>query len=122
MLVTYHPEYVVDIGAGHRFPMQKYGLVHERLLAEGTVALEQIVAPQPVETDDLLLVHTRDYVTRFLAGDMTAREMRTLGFPWSAALARRAPLPTTARGFRCSTTSPLPSGFCNATTACNVPL
>ena len=92
MFVTYHPGYVVDIGAGHRFPMQKYGLVYERLRAEGTLALAQVVAPQPVATDDLLLVHTRDYVRRFLAGDMTAKEMRTLGFPWSAALARRARL------------------------------
>ena len=40
MLVTYHPGYVVDIGVGHRFPMQKYGLVYERLLAEGTLGPE----------------------------------------------------------------------------------
>lgn len=92
MFAAYHPGYVVDIGAGHRFPMQKYGLVYERLLAEGALAPQQIVAPQPVATDDLLLVHTRDYVSRFLAGDMTAQEMRALGFPWSAALARRARL------------------------------
>ena len=92
MFVTYHPGYVVDIGAGHRFPMQKYGLVCERLLAEGTLSAEWVAAPQPVATEDLLLVHTRDYVTRFLAGDMAAKEMQTLGFPWSAALARRARL------------------------------
>ena len=92
MFVIYHPGYVVDIGAGHRFPMQKYGLVYECLLAEGTLSAEWVTAPQPVATEDLLLVHTRDYVTRFLAGDMTAKEMQTLGFPWSAALARRARL------------------------------
>lgn len=92
MFVAYHPGYVVDVGAGHRFPMQKYGLVYERLLAEGTLAPAQIVAPRPVATEDLLLVHARDYVTRFLTGDMTTKEMRTLGFPWSAALARRARL------------------------------
>ena len=92
MFVTYHPGYVIDIGAGHRFPMQKYGLVYERLIDEGTLGPEQVVAPQPVAADDLLLVHTHDYVTRFLTGDMTPKEMRTLGFPWSAALVRRARL------------------------------
>ena len=92
MFVAYHPGYVVDIGAGHRFPMQKYGLVYERLIDEGTLGAEQVVAPQPVAAEDLLLVHTHDYVTRFLTGDMTAKEMRTLGFPWTAALARRARL------------------------------
>ena len=92
MFVTYHPGYDVDIGAGHRFPMQKYRLVYERLLAEGTLTPGNIVAPPPVTTEDLLLVHARDYVTRFLEGKMTDREMRALGFPWSAALARRARL------------------------------
>ena len=92
MYVTYHPGYVTDIGAGHRFPMQKYRLVYERLLAEGTLNPEHIVTPTPVTTEDLLLVHTRDYVTRFLEGRMTDGEMRTLGFPWSKGLARRAQL------------------------------
>lgn len=45
MLASYHPGYVVNIGAGHRFPMLKYGLAYERLLAEGTLATDQIVAP-----------------------------------------------------------------------------
>ena len=90
MYVAYHPGYVTDIGAGHRFPMQKYRLVYERLLAEGTLSPQQVVAPAPAAAQDLLLVHTRDYVARFLDGNMTDREMRTVGFPWSAALARRA--------------------------------
>jgi len=38
MFVLYHPGYVVDLGPQHRFPMQKYGLVYERLLTEGTLA------------------------------------------------------------------------------------
>jgi acetoin utilization deacetylase AcuC-like enzyme len=94
MFVMYHPGYVVDIGAGHRFPMQKYRLVYERLLAERTIVQAQILQPEPVVLEDLLLVHTHDYVERFLAGTMTAREMRVLGFPWSPALARRAQLAT----------------------------
>ena len=90
MYVTYHPDYVTDIGAGHRFPMQKYRLVYERLLSEGTLSPEQIVEPGPAATKDLLLVHTHDYVARFLHGNMTDHEMRALGFPWSTGLARRA--------------------------------
>lgn len=92
MFVAYHPGYVVDIGAGHRFPMQKYGLVHERLRAEGTLAAAQVVQPYEACVEDLLLVHTPDYVQRFLTGAMTAKEMRLLGLPWSPDLARRAQL------------------------------
>ena len=74
--------------------MQKYRLVYERLLAEGTLAQAQVIQPDLAAMADLLLVHTRDYVDRFLTGEMSPKEMRLLGFPWSAPLARRARLAT----------------------------
>jgi acetoin utilization deacetylase AcuC-like enzyme len=92
MFVTYHPDYVVDIGVNHRFPMQKYGLVYQRLRAEGTLRAAHVLQPTPVAIDDLLLVHTRDYVERFVAGLMTTQELRLLGLPWSMSLVRRARL------------------------------
>ncbi len=92
MFVTYHPDYVVNIGAGHRFPMQKYGLVYEQLTREGTIHRERVLVPASVDIPDLLLVHGRDYVERFLSGQMTSKEMRRLGFPWSLPLVRRARL------------------------------
>lgn len=92
--VVYHPGYTVDIGVGHRFPMAKYRLVYERLASEGTLAQAQVITPEPATVADLRLVHTHDYVTRFLAGEMSPREMRRLGFPWSAPLAQRARLAT----------------------------
>src|SRR5215510_13268139 len=94
MFVVYHPGYTVDIGPNHRFPMQKYRLVYERLLAEDTLAQAQIMQPDLAAMADLLLVHTRDYVERFLTGQMSLNEMRLLGFPWSEPLAHRARLAT----------------------------
>ena len=108
MFVTYHPGYVVDIGAGHRFPIQKYGLVCARLLAEGTLASEQIVAPQPVATDDLLLVHTRDYVTRF------SRRRRDRQGNAHAGFFRGRRRWRDARGWRCTARS-RPVGWRGAT-------
>ncbi len=92
MWACYHPNYVIAIGTGHRFPMQKYGLVYARLRAEGTVPRRRVVLPHLASITDLLLVHTRDYVRRMLTGTMTPKEMRLLGFPWSLALVRRARL------------------------------
>jgi acetoin utilization deacetylase AcuC-like enzyme len=74
--------------------MQKYRLVYERLLAEGSLAQAHVIQPSLATMADLLLVHTRDYVDRFLTGQMSTKEMRLLGFPWSAPLARRARLAT----------------------------
>lgn len=94
MLVSYSPRYYADIGEGHVFPIRKFELVRDLLLREGTLAPENIVEPQPAAVEDLLLVHTEDYVTRLRAGALTPREVRRLGLPWSKALVRRSLLAT----------------------------
>ncbi|HVE79134.1 MAG TPA: histone deacetylase [Gemmatimonadaceae bacterium] len=82
--------YVVPLPAGHRFPIAKYGLLRERVLADGLVPPECVHDPERVAAADLLLVHTPDYVERLTAGRLTAEELRVLGFPWSPQLVERA--------------------------------
>src|ERR671920_2482767 len=94
MKVFYTPRYYADIGEGHVFPIRKFELVRDRLLAEGTLAPSEIVEPREAAVADVLLVHTEDYVTRLRAGALTAREIRRLGLPWSKALVRRSLLAT----------------------------
>src|SRR5918992_2376216 len=94
MLVFFSPRYYADIGEGHVFPIRKFELVRDRLLAEGTLSPGQVVEPQPAAVEDVLLVHTEDYVTRLRAGALTPREVRRLGLPWSKALVRRSLLAT----------------------------
>src|SRR5919107_5717115 len=94
MRVFYPPRYYADIGEGHVFPIRKFELVRDRLLAEGTLAPSEIIEPQPAPVADVLLVHTEDYVMRLRAGSLTARELRRLGLPWSKALVRRSFLAT----------------------------
>src|ERR687885_1751618 len=94
MRVFYTPRYYADIGEGHVFPIRKFELVLERLLREGTLAPREVIEPQPASVEDVLLVHTPDYVTRLRAGALNARELRRLGLPWSKALVRRSFLAT----------------------------
>jgi acetoin utilization deacetylase AcuC-like enzyme len=82
--------YTFPLPAGHRFPIAKYALLRERVLAEGIVAPECMHEPRRVMRDDLLLAHDADYVDRFTAGTLTAPEIRRLGFPWSPALVERS--------------------------------
>lgn len=88
--VSYSDRYYCDIGEGHRFPIKKYERTRDRLLAEGTLAPGDVVDPGLASDEELLLVHTADYVARLSAGELTAREVRRLGFPWSPALVVRA--------------------------------
>ncbi|HEX8748575.1 MAG TPA: histone deacetylase [Pyrinomonadaceae bacterium] len=90
MLVSYTQRYYADIGEGHVFPIRKFELVRDLLLAEGTLRPQEVVEPEPAAIEDVLLVHTPDYVTRLRNGSLTAREIRRLGLPWSKALVRRS--------------------------------
>lgn len=88
--VFYSPNYYADIGEDHVFPIRKFEIARDVLLAEGTLVPEELVAPELVSRDDLLLVHTPDYIDRLSAGELTAKEIRKLGLPWSEALVRRS--------------------------------
>jgi acetoin utilization deacetylase AcuC-like enzyme len=92
MRCAYHPDYCVTLPAGHPFPMAKYPILHERLLAEGVLGSADIVIPGEAATGDLELVHTVDYLERLAAGSLGAAEVRRIGVPWSAALWRRSRL------------------------------
>ncbi len=86
----YSPYYYADIGENHVFPIRKFELVKDILLNEGTIKPHEIIAPEPAEIKDLLLVHTEDYISRLVSGNLTAKEVRKLGLPWSESLVRRS--------------------------------
>ncbi|MFT3746226.1 MAG: histone deacetylase [Pyrinomonadaceae bacterium] len=88
--IFYSPYYYADIGEGHVFPIRKFEIARDLLIAEGTLSPEEIVAPERVAINDLLLVHTEDYITRLIVGRLTAKEIRKLGLPWSESLVRRS--------------------------------
>jgi acetoin utilization deacetylase AcuC-like enzyme len=90
MQVFYTPRYYAEIGEGHVFPIRKFELVRDRLLSEGTLAPSELVEPSPASREEALLVHTDDYVTRLCNGQLTTKEIRRLGLPWSESLVRRS--------------------------------
>jgi acetoin utilization deacetylase AcuC-like enzyme len=75
---------------GHRFPVAKYAMLREKVIAEGIVAAERVLDPPRATDDALALVHTPAYLRRFRDGTLDAAELRRLGFPWSPALVERS--------------------------------
>lgn len=82
--------YSIPLPAGHRFPIEKYALIRDRLMDEGLVAPEHLHDPARATSDELRLVHTDDYVRRFTGGTLSADEIRRLGLPWSPHLVERS--------------------------------
>ncbi len=83
--VVWHEAYEMDIGP-HVFPTQKYRLVRDRLLHEGTIAHENIRRPDPATDDEIGLVHSAGYLRKITAHDLSAQERMTLEVPLSAGL------------------------------------
>ncbi len=90
MRICYSDRYAVPLEPTHPFPMGKYRMVRDRLLAEGTIRQGHLVEPDPVSDEDILLVHTEDYWSRCAGGWLTPLEVRRIGFPWSEGLVRRS--------------------------------
>jgi acetoin utilization deacetylase AcuC-like enzyme len=82
--------YTFPLPAGHRFPVAKYAMLRDRVVADGIVPPERVLDPEGATDPLLLLVHTEDYVRRFVRGALGDAEVRTLGFPWSPELVERS--------------------------------
>lgn len=58
---VYSKEYLVDLG-DHVFPVEKYQMVYHRLCLEGIITDENLFIPYLPSREDLLLVHTENYL------------------------------------------------------------
>ncbi len=82
--------FVLPLPAGHRFPMQRYRLLRERLEQSGIFTPEQMCVPPAATDDQLQLIHTSDWVQRVSTGALTEVEVRRIGFPWTPQMAERS--------------------------------
>ncbi|MCL6480686.1 MAG: histone deacetylase [Firmicutes bacterium] len=82
--VVYHDGYDLNLGP-HIFPAQKYRLIRETLLHEGLAAAEDFVVPEPAADEDILLVHSREYVRKLRTGTLSPLEQLRMEIPFSEA-------------------------------------
>ncbi len=87
--IVYHKDYVTPLPEAHRFPMPKFKLLCELLLAEGIVQKERIHQPLIASQELINLVHTSEYIEAYCQGTLDAKAQRRIGLPWSEALVTR---------------------------------
>ena len=80
--LVYHPRYDLNLGA-HVFPSQKFRMIYETLLREKIAAPEDFLEPPPASDDDVLRVHTAEYVEKLKGGTLSPSELMRLEIPWS---------------------------------------
>jgi acetoin utilization deacetylase AcuC-like enzyme len=81
--------YTFPLPAGHRFPIAKYELLRQGVIAAG-IAGGAVHEPERITREALLRVHTERYVDAFTNGTLDDAEVRRLGFPWSLELVERS--------------------------------
>jgi len=79
-----HDRWTIPLPEGHKFPISKYRLLRERVA--GLVTVRESDA---VPWEQLALVHEDALLERIRTGQMSTREQRGLGLPWSDVLVER---------------------------------
>src|SRR5258708_6059829 len=80
--LVYSDAYYLPIGE-HVFPAEKYRRIRDRLLAEGIAQASDFLEPEPATDQDILLVHTPEYVQKLRTGTLSPREQMELEIPYS---------------------------------------
>ncbi len=83
--LIYSDAYYLPIGE-HVFPAEKYRRIRERLLANGVADAGDFLEPQLASDEDILLVHTPEYVDKLQTGTLSSREELALEIPYSREL------------------------------------
>ncbi|HEX2597519.1 MAG TPA: histone deacetylase [Terriglobales bacterium] len=85
--LVYSDDYYLPIGT-HVFPAEKYQRIHKKLIESGLADASDFVTPQPASDQDILLVHTPQYVHKLKTGTLSALEELEMEIPYSPELVR----------------------------------
>jgi acetoin utilization deacetylase AcuC-like enzyme len=80
--LIYHPGYDLNLGE-HVFPSQKFRLIQETLVRGGIANGDDFLQPSPASDEDILRVHTAEWVHKMKTGTLTASEVMKLEIPYS---------------------------------------
>jgi acetoin utilization deacetylase AcuC-like enzyme len=90
MQLFYTDLFELPLPAGHRFPMSKYRLLRERLVADPFFSDDVFLIPPAATLEQITLAHDHAYVDRVVRGELSEAEQKRIGFPWTEAMVERS--------------------------------
>ncbi|MBT4414548.1 MAG: histone deacetylase [Polaribacter sp.] len=87
--IAFHPIYKHELPVGHRFPMEKYDLLPQQLIYEGTCVEENFFEPKIPNNKHFFTVHDPEYFFDLLNITLSQKAARKIGFPLSEVLVAR---------------------------------
>lgn len=83
MKFFYTDHFELPLPDTHTFPMSKYRLLRQRILADDTIPDGALAVPEAATDAQLRRVHTTAFIQRVTSGTLEAEELRRIGFPWT---------------------------------------
>lgn len=87
--IAHHVIYNHPLKEGHRFPMEKYDLLPQQLLHEGTCLPSNFFEPEIPNNKHFFTVHEPEYFFDLLNITLNQKVARRIGFPLSEVLIKR---------------------------------
>jgi acetoin utilization deacetylase AcuC-like enzyme len=88
--IFYTDHYLLPLPAGHRFPMAKYSLLRKRVEEAGLASGQGLREPHAASDEEILRAHDRGYLERIVSGQLSAQELRRIGFLWTPQMLERS--------------------------------
>ena len=90
MKIFYTDTFPIPVPENHSFPKDKYRLLRMRILDQLADQLIDLRIPRPATDAEILRAHDPVYIHRLQNGELSAKEVRRVGLPWSPEMVRRA--------------------------------
>jgi len=70
--------------------MEKYCLLRDKIIDSNIVDQKYLYVPHAATDEEILSAHDPDYLIKFINADLSPKEIRRLGLPWSKQLVERS--------------------------------
>lgn len=83
-------QFELPLPPDHRFPIAKYRLLRERVEATSWFAPHDVISAPAATDEELLRVHTPEYLCKLMTGTLSSAEIRRIGLPYTPQMVERS--------------------------------
>lgn len=89
MKIFYTDTFPIPLPENHNFPKDKYHLLRRRISERLCNKPIDLQIPEPTSRGAISRAHDPEYIRRLMEGDLSDKEIRRVGLPWSPQIVKR---------------------------------
>lgn len=90
MKIFHTDSFTLPLPKNHSFPISKYALLRKRIINSQLFSPQDLCIPHAATDAEISRTHDPNYLRRLHQGQLTSKEVRRIGLPWSPELVERA--------------------------------